>query len=97
MTDRDATAVESLLRAVEIGRAAGLRYVYAGNLPGRVGELENTRCPACARVVVERRGFRILRVDLDRDRCPGCRARIPGMWGEQRRVPRSDGRPLVLH
>jgi pyruvate formate lyase activating enzyme len=97
MTDRDATTVESLLRAVSIGREAGLRYVYAGNLPGCVGELENTHCPQCARVVVERRGFRILRVDLERDRCPGCRTAIPGMWGDSKRAARSDGRPIVLH
>ena len=44
MTDPENTTPEMLLRAAEIGRAHGLRYVYAGNLPGRVGDLEDTRC-----------------------------------------------------
>ena len=39
-----------LLAAADIGRANGLRYVYAGNLPGRVGDLEDTRCAACGEV-----------------------------------------------
>ena len=47
MTDPDATAPEKLMRACEIGAEAGLRYIYAGNLPGRVGPWENTRCPGC--------------------------------------------------
>ena len=37
-----------LQRAAEIGREAGLRYIYAGNLPGRVGDLEHTRAPTAA-------------------------------------------------
>jgi pyruvate formate lyase activating enzyme len=43
------TNVEDLLRAAEIGQAAGLRYIYAGNLPGRVGPWEDTRCPQLPR------------------------------------------------
>ena len=43
MTDPEDTSAATLRRAVEIGRRAGLRYVYAGNLPGKVGDLENTR------------------------------------------------------
>jgi hypothetical protein len=41
------TSVKDLVGAAEIGQAAGLRFVYAGNIPGRVKGLENTRCPAC--------------------------------------------------
>ncbi len=47
MTDPRGTRPEDLLRAAEIARRAGLRFVYAGNLPGQVGDLEDTRCPAC--------------------------------------------------
>lgn len=46
MRDRANTTARTLLRAAEIGKQAGLRYVYAGNLPGRVGTHENTYCPA---------------------------------------------------
>ncbi len=48
-----------LERAAAIGAAAGLRYVYAGNLPGKVGDLENTNCPTCHEVLIERYGYLI--------------------------------------
>src|SRR3989449_1306114 len=47
MTGPQNTTADMLLRAAEIGRAAGLRYVYAGNLPGEVAGLEDTRCASC--------------------------------------------------
>jgi len=56
MTGPGATTAGTLERAASIGRAAGLRYVYAGNLPGSVGGLENTHCPNCRAVLVERDG-----------------------------------------
>jgi pyruvate formate lyase activating enzyme len=75
------TGVAALQRAAEIGRAAGLHYVYAGNLPGQLGKLEDTHCPTCGAAVVERRGFRVLRNRLTEDgRCPDCAARIAGQW-----------------
>ena len=80
MTGPADTGVAGLLRAAEIGRAAGLRYVYAGNLPGAVGEWEDTRCPGCATLLVERRGFRVLRNLVAAGACPGCGRRIPGVW-----------------
>jgi pyruvate formate lyase activating enzyme len=98
MTDRAATKVETLVRAVERGRAAGLRYIYAGNLPGRVGGHENTYCAACGAAVVERQGYRILAVHLDNGCCDRCGTRIPGRWSA-RRNQRRDGwlsRPLAL-
>jgi pyruvate formate lyase activating enzyme len=60
MTDRGATPVAKLVRAAEIGTEEGLRYVYAGNLPGRVGKWENTRCPSCSATVIERWGFEVI-------------------------------------
>jgi len=83
MLDNPATTVASLLQAHRIGKAAGLRYVYAGNLPGRVGETESTFCPHCAEPLIERRGFHVLANRLHDGRCPRCRADIPGFW----RVP----------
>ncbi len=81
MTDRSRTEVGQLLKAVEAGREAGLNYVYAGNLPGAVGELENTVCPQCAAVLVARRGYRIREDRLTgRGACPKCSKRIPGIW-----------------
>jgi pyruvate formate lyase activating enzyme len=81
MTGNANTTAEQLVRACEIGREAGLRFVYAGNLPGRVGRWENTYCPACDELLVERYGFRILRLGIGADGlCPKCAARIPGVW-----------------
>ena len=80
MLDRDATPRATLFRAAAIGRAAGLHYVYAGNLPGRVGELENTRCPGCGETLIERVGFRVMEYALVDGACPRCGRSIPGVW-----------------
>jgi len=81
MTGPDDTPPETLVRAAAIGRAAGLRFVYAGNLPGATGKLENTDCPRCGSSVIERRGFRVLRNRLaEGGACPNCGGRIPGFW-----------------
>jgi len=81
MTDPPATTAAALVRACEIGVAAGLRFVYAGNLPGRAGTWENTYCPGCRSLLVERVGFRVL---ADRaspnGACPDCSRPIPGFW-----------------
>lgn len=81
MQDPDATPAGTLVRAAGIGAAAGLRYVYAGNLPGLTAGLENTRCPSCGATLVERYGFRVLRNRLSDGTCPDCGVEIPGVWG----------------
>jgi len=75
------TTVGMLERAARVGREAGLRYVYAGNVPGAVGDLENTRCPSCRRLLVERTGYRVRRFEVNgQGGCPGCGTVIPGRW-----------------
>ena len=75
------TPAATLLRAAEIGRRAGLRYVYAGNLPGELPGQEDTLCPGCGLTLVRRRGFWVLENLLsDVGRCPGCETEIPGRW-----------------
>jgi len=81
MTDPDNTTAETLIRIVELGSDAGLRFVYAGNLPGSVKNYENTYCPNCDRLLVERYGYNILNYQITTDgKCPGCSANIPGIW-----------------
>jgi pyruvate formate lyase activating enzyme len=81
MTDPDNTSPETLLRAAAIGKSAGLHYVYAGNLPGEVGGLENTYCHQCGELIIERYGYLISDYRLTADgQCPRCRTTIPGRW-----------------
>src|SRR3954468_23906226 len=81
MTGPENTTAEMLLAAADIGRANGLRYVYAGNLPGSVGDLEDTRCAACHELLIARYGYHIRDYRITADgRCPACTARIPGRW-----------------
>jgi pyruvate formate lyase activating enzyme len=81
MTELESTSPQTLMRAAGIGKAAGLRFVYAGNLPGRTGGLENTYCPTCHALLVERLGFHVLDYRLTATgSCPGCGAAIPGRW-----------------
>lgn len=81
MTDPDNTSAETLIGAAEIGYEAGLKFVYAGNLPGNVKNWENTYCPKCDRLLIERYGYNILNYQITTDgRCPGCSANIPGVW-----------------
>ena len=81
MTDPEDTSAETLLRAADIGAKAGLRYVYPGNLPGQVGERENTRCPSCKKTLIKRHGYLVRAYRLTPDgRCPDCGTAIPGRW-----------------
>jgi pyruvate formate lyase activating enzyme len=81
MTDRGRTPAETLVRARDIGLAAGLRFVYAGNLPGRLGDAENTRCPDCSELLIRRTGFHVEENRMADGRCPKCSRQIPGVWG----------------
>jgi pyruvate formate lyase activating enzyme len=81
MADKPSTSVDSLVEAAAAGRRAGLKFVYAGNLPGRTGELEDTHCPACGTSVIRRRGFTVLENRLGSGgTCPSCAASLAGVW-----------------
>src|SRR5262245_22360045 len=103
MTEPENTTSGMLLHAAGIGRSAGLRYVYAGNLPGEVGDLENTRCSGCHELLIERYGYLIRDYRITPDgRCPGCSASVPGRWskhfeGQIASRPFLPGRPIALH
>jgi pyruvate formate lyase activating enzyme len=83
MNDPANTTPEMLLRAAAIGHGNGLKYVYAGNLPGRVGDLENTRCHACSALLIGRYGYHVQRYRVtSTGTCPDCGTAIPGRWGK---------------
>ncbi len=80
MMDTDNTPLRTLIRAAEIGYESGLHYVYAGNLPGRVGKYEHTYCPSCSELLIERWGFKVMQNRMNEGRCPKCNTAIPGYW-----------------
>jgi pyruvate formate lyase activating enzyme len=83
MTDPENTSPETLIRAAEIGRSAGLRYVYAGNLPGHVRQLEHTYCAGCGTLLIRRFGYRIHEYKITPNGCcPSCFSPVPGRWAE---------------
>lgn len=77
MTETPPASVATLRRARDIGLAAGLRYVYEGNIPGEGGE--NTYCYACKALLVERYGYVVRRNRIDNSACPECSAHIDGV------------------
>jgi pyruvate formate lyase activating enzyme len=84
MEDPENTTPAMLIKAAAIARSAGLRYVYAGNIPGCVGNLENTFCHSCSALLIERHGYLIRKYRLTpHGACPECGTAIPGRWGRQ--------------
>ncbi len=80
--DNANTTSRDLMRAYDIGKRAGLRYIYPGNIPGGFGDKESTHCPKCGTVVVGRTGFRVTSFALQDGKCPNCATGIPGVWGD---------------
>lgn len=78
MTDRTATPLETLNKAREVGMAAGLRYVYIGNVPGSGGE--NTLCPDCGNIVINRFHYRSRTNLIDGNHCAYCNHVIDGLF-----------------
>lgn len=77
MLDAPPTPATTLRRARRIGLDAGLKYVYEGNVPGEGGE--NTFCPACGKVVIERHGFRVGKIRIDKGACQFCGETLDGV------------------
>jgi pyruvate formate lyase activating enzyme len=70
-----------VVRAASIGRSEGLRFTYAGVHPGRVGNFEQTLCPGCGAVAVERTGYQLTGYRIDASGCcAACGTAIPGRW-----------------
>ncbi len=97
MTDPENTSPQMLLRAAEIGREAGLNFVYAGNLPGRVDEYESTFCPTCRKALVRRSGYVVSAYHITgQGTCPSCGTKVPGRWPEDPRSVKLYGAGIPL-
>jgi pyruvate formate lyase activating enzyme len=78
LLDCPPTPPQTLLRARDIAMKSGLKYVYVGNL--RTSSGSHTFCPTCQNLVVERRGFEVISVELRQGKCPSCGTVIPGLF-----------------
>jgi pyruvate formate lyase activating enzyme len=78
MVDRPATPHRTLMHAWEIGKEAGLRYVYVGNV--RDSRRESTQCPACGQTLISRSWYEVTVHWREPGVCHGCGAHIPGVW-----------------
>lgn len=72
------TPLATIHMASEIGKEAGLKYVYSGNVPGDEGE--NTCCSNCGRLLIKRYGFNVEYIDLRGSRCPACKTPLDGIY-----------------
>jgi pyruvate formate lyase activating enzyme len=92
MLDAANTTPAMLTRAAALGREEGLRFVYAGNLPGRVGGLEDTHCHGCGERLIKRFGYLIQEYRVTSDgACPTCATVLPGRWS-----PTFEGQRIAL-
>jgi pyruvate formate lyase activating enzyme len=79
MLDRPRTPAETLIRAREIGFKAGLKYVYAGNIP--IPGAEDTFCGNCKKLLIQRSFFSVLKDNVKEGRCFNCGEAVSGVWG----------------
>ena len=78
LTNLPPTPVDILNKAYEIGREAGLKYVYIGNVPGSHGQ--DTHCPSCKETVIGRTGYKVDVSKLLDGKCASCKTEIAGIW-----------------
>ncbi len=78
LTDLNPTTVQTVIDAVNIAVQSGMKFVYTGNMPGKGGE--NTVCPVCKHIILQRHGYDVSKTDLIDGACPVCGKLIPGIW-----------------
>ena len=78
LTQLPSTPVSTLEKAREIALAAGIKFVYVGNVPGK--NYTNTYCPKCKKLLIERLGYQITQNHIKDGKCPYCGEPIPGVW-----------------
>jgi len=73
----ESTGIETLKKARKMALDAGLKYVYAGNLPD---EGNNTYCPKCNKMLIKRNLFSVMESTIKKGRCTRCDEKIEGVW-----------------
>ncbi len=77
-SDIPATSMKDIIKAIDIGKKAGLKYIYGGNIPG--SSYENTYCSNCGNLVLKRIGFSVLDKKIKVDCCLKCGSKIEGVF-----------------
>ncbi len=77
--DHPSTSIETLDRAWEIGKAAGLKFIYLGNISG---EGNDTFCPACGKPLIKREVFEVLQCNIQNSKCVFCQNKVAGIFGK---------------
>jgi len=72
------TPVATLERARDMALSRGVHYPYVGNVPSHPGD--NTYCPSCKKVLIQRRGFFVTEMNIKNGRCKFCSRKIAGVW-----------------
>jgi pyruvate formate lyase activating enzyme len=80
LRDAKPTEPETLVRAREIGKLAGLKYVYCGNVPTEYYDYETTKCPKCDKALIRRNGFVVTDNHITDGKCRFCKTKIKGVW-----------------
>jgi len=78
LTHLPATPISILEKAHAIAKTAGIKYVYIGNVPGH--ETENTVCSKCSKIIIERKGYTLIKNDIKNNACSFCNEKIDGVW-----------------
>jgi pyruvate formate lyase activating enzyme len=78
LTSLPSTSESVLEQARDIAMKAGMNYVYVGNIAGSEGQ--NTYCPSCKKMIVERRGHTVYSNLIKAGKCGLCGTSIPGVW-----------------
>jgi len=78
LTNLPVTPLNTLTQAKDIALKAGLNYVYIGNVPGN--DYANTYCPNCNKKIIDRKGYKILQMDVTNNKCDHCQEIIAGVW-----------------
>ncbi len=78
LTDLPATPLATLTKAKDIASNAGLNFVYIGNVPGQ--DYSSTICPNCHKKIIDRKGYKILQMNISNNRCNHCQTAISGIW-----------------
>ncbi len=79
MMDREPTPSDILIKANEIGKYAGLKHVYCGNIPN-FSTHEATICPKCNKELISRFGFDLTNINIIEGKCRYCKEKISGVW-----------------